>query len=248
MGEILDTKMNFLDLFSGIGGFALGAYWAGLRFENHYYSEIDPYTVKVYQQRFPDSIGLGDIKNVKVSDLPSGDWIMAGGFPCQPHSMSGERRAENDERDLWPQCARMLRELRPRFAVFENVPGLLTSSGGRFFNRVLSDISESGYACEWKIISAASLGAPHQRDRIYIVAYPDGTQFQGGGISCGGQEKYSDSSVEGWWKTEPRLDRMANGLPNQMERLHAIGNAIVPEIAEMIFRRIRELIRGRMYA
>jgi DNA (cytosine-5)-methyltransferase 1 len=167
--------MNFyLDLFSGIGGFALGAYRAGLRFDAHCFSEVDPYAVSIYQKRFPEAIPLGDVRKVNYEKLPKGNWIVTGGFPCQPHSVAGKREGAGDGRDLWPECARMLGELRPAIAVFENVPGLLISNGGRFFNRVLSDISQSGYDAEWKIIPASYAGARHERKRVWIVAYPSG--------------------------------------------------------------------------
>jgi DNA (cytosine-5)-methyltransferase 1 len=164
----------YLDLFSGIGGFALGAKRAGLEFDGHYFSEVDEYGIGVYRKRFPKAVALGDITKTDYAKLPRGDWIVSGGFPCQPHSVAGKRKAGGDERDLWPECRRMLRELRPRAALFENVPGLLISDGGGFFNRVLSDIHESGYDAEWQDISAFDAGAPHLRKRVWIVAYATG--------------------------------------------------------------------------
>jgi DNA (cytosine-5)-methyltransferase 1 len=164
----------FLDLFSGIGGFALAAYYAGLRFDLHYFSETDNYAIELYKKRFPDAIPLGDIKYVNYAKLPKADWLVTAGFPCQPHSVAGKQKGEEDERDLWPECRRMLRDLRPRVALFENVPGLFVSNGGKFFNRILTDISESGYACEWKIVSAKETGAPHLRKRVWLVAYREG--------------------------------------------------------------------------
>src|SRR6185369_8947599 len=129
--------MNFLDMFSGLGGLPLAAYWSGLQAENHYFSEVDPYAISVYQRRFPDASAAGDCRRIDYASLPAGEWLVCGGFPCQPHSQAGLRLGAEDERDLWPECARALRELRPKVAVFENVPGLFTSDGGRFFNRVL---------------------------------------------------------------------------------------------------------------
>ena len=164
----------YLDLFSGIGGFALGAKWAGVEFDGHYFSEVDKYAIDIYKKRFPEAAALGDITKIDYSKLPRGEWYVSGGFPCQPHSCAGKRLAGEDERDLWPECRRMLCELRPRIALFENVTGLFVSEGGRFFERVLCEISESGYACEWKIVSACDAGAPHLRKRVWIVAYPDG--------------------------------------------------------------------------
>jgi DNA (cytosine-5)-methyltransferase 1 len=163
----------YLDLFSGIGGFALGAQWAGMEFDGHYFSEIEKYAVDIYKKRFPEAEALGDIRNVDYGKLPKGEWYVAAGFPCQPHSVAGKKQASKDERDLWPECRRMLCELRPRAALFENVPGLFISDGGRFFNGILSDIYRCGYDAEWEVISAAETGAPHIRKRVWIVCYPN---------------------------------------------------------------------------
>jgi DNA (cytosine-5)-methyltransferase 1 len=143
-----------------------------MEFDGHYFSEVDKYAIEVYRRRFPHAIEIGDIKKVDYSKLPGGEWFVSGGFPCQPHSVAGKRRAAEDERDLWPECRRMLCELRPRIALFENVPGLFVSNRGQFFNRVLSDMAESGYDAEWQVISAREAGAWHLRKRIWIVAYP----------------------------------------------------------------------------
>jgi DNA (cytosine-5)-methyltransferase 1 len=137
-------KRYYLDLFSGIGGFALGARWAGLKFDGHYFSEVDKYASEVYQRRFPGATALGDVTKIDYSLLPKGEWFVSGGFPCQPHSVAGKRKASEDKRDLWPECRRMLCELRPRIALFENVLGLFVSDGGGFFRGILRDIAESG--------------------------------------------------------------------------------------------------------
>jgi DNA (cytosine-5)-methyltransferase 1 len=170
---------HYLDLFSGIGGFALGARWAGVEFDGHYFSEIEEYAAEAYRKRFPEAKELGDIRNVDYGSLPGGEWFVTGGFPCQPHSVAGKKQASRDERDLWPECRRMLRELRPRAAVFENVAGLFNSDGGRFFNGILSDIFQCGYDAEWQVISAAEVGAPHLRKRVWLVCYPHGAQGTG---------------------------------------------------------------------
>jgi DNA (cytosine-5)-methyltransferase 1 len=167
-------KRYYLDLFSGIGGFALGAYWAGIEFDGHYFSEVDEYGIRIYKKRFPEALELGDVRKINYAALPRGEWLVSGGFPCQPHSVAGRKQASKDERDLWPECRRMLCELRPRTALFENVPGLFNSDGGRFFNRVMSDIHQCGFDAEWKIISASEVGALHIRKRIWIVVYPSG--------------------------------------------------------------------------
>jgi len=159
----------FLDLFSGIGGFALGAYWAGLRFDGHYFSEVDNYAIRVYQQRFPDAIGLGDIRKIRGQDLPKGDWITCGGFPCQDISVAGKGAGLAGERSgLWFEYARLIGEIRPRYAIMENV-GALSFRG---LDAVLGSLAEIGYDAEWCDIRASDVGAPHRRERIWIVAYP----------------------------------------------------------------------------
>lgn len=167
--------MNFLDLFSGIGGFALGAEWAGLKADRHYYSEVDPYACRVYERRFPGSIALGDIRAIRGADLPSGEWIIAGGFPCQDISVAGKGAGLDGARSgLWYEYARLISELRPRYAIMENV-GALTIRG---LDRVLGSLAEIGYDAEWQDIRASDFGAPHRRERIWIVAYPCGSGLE----------------------------------------------------------------------
>jgi DNA (cytosine-5)-methyltransferase 1 len=112
----------------------------------------------------------------RVHRLASVD-VVCGGFPCQPHSLAGRRGGSQDERDLWPAFARLIRELRPRWVVAENVPGLLSSDAGRFFGTVLGDLAACGYDAEWDCLPAAAFGAPHRRDRVWIVAYPNGRGY-----------------------------------------------------------------------
>ena len=162
--------MNFLDLFSGIGGFALGAYWAGLRFDRHYFSEVDPYATKVYRQRFPEAVPLGDIRKIRGADLPRGEWIIAGGFPCQDISTAGKGAGLAGSRSgLWYEYNRIIEEIKPRFAIMENV-GRLASKG---LDEVLRCLAALGYDAEWQDIRASDVGAPHRRERIWIVAYPN---------------------------------------------------------------------------
>jgi len=192
----------FLDLFAGIGGFALGAYWAGLRFDAHYFSEVDPYATEDFQRRFPDAIPLGDIREIdgkalvdnaeragragKSSEAQAvkncdreenglslassvGGWLLAGGFPCQDISCAGKGAGITGKRSgLWFEYARLIGEIRPRVAVMENV-GALTRRG---IDAVLGSLAEIGYDAEWADIRASDVGAPHRRERIWIVAYP----------------------------------------------------------------------------
>jgi len=164
------TKTCFLDLFAGIGGFSLGAQFAGLRLDEHYFSEVDTYAIKVYKRRFPDAIELGSICDIKGGDLPRGDWIIAGGFPCQDISVAGKGAGLAGERSgLWYEYARLIGELRPRYAIMENV-GALTFRG---LDAVLGSLAEIGYDAEWQDIRASDVGAPHRRERLWIVAYPE---------------------------------------------------------------------------
>lgn len=158
----------FLDLFSGIGGFALGAHWAGLRFDRHYFSEVDDYALRTYSSRFPDAEPLGDIRAIQGDDLPRGDWIIAGGFPCQDISVAGKGAGLEGERSgLWYEYARIIGEIRPRYAIMENV-GALAFRG---LDSVLGSLAALGYDAEWQDIRASDVGAPHRRERIWIVAW-----------------------------------------------------------------------------
>lgn len=165
--------MRIGDLFSGIGGFSLAAHWMG--WETAWFSEIDPFASRVLAKHWPAVPNLGDITRIDWSTVAPVDGI-AGGFPCQPHSLAGKRLASNDDRDLFDEIIRALRVLRPRFAVLENVPGLLTSERGQFFGRVLGSLAALGYDAEWRVLSASDVGAPHLRERVWIVAYADGAQ------------------------------------------------------------------------
>ena len=244
----MENDYNYLDLFSGIGGFALGAYWADMKFKNHYASEIDQYCIELYQKRFPDSIQLGDIKKIDSNKLPAVKWIISGGFPCQDISVAGKGAGIEGKRSgLWFTYADIISRLRPRFAIMENV-GALTIRG---LDAVLGSLAEIGYNAEWQDIRAEDMGAPHKRERIWIVAYP-GCELREQGDTAGmetGQAKRSTSELhnqssskgqrENYWTIEPPVGRLVDGLPSRVDRLKGLGNAIIPQIAEMLFRLIK---------
>lgn len=161
--------MRIGSLFAGIGGFDFAA--ESLGWSTAWVSEIDPFACAVLAHHFPHARNLGDITVIDWTQVEPVD-VLCAGFPCQPHSLAGKRQASDDSRDLWGECVRAVSLLRPRYFVGENVSGLLTSEGGRFFNRVVSNLAALGYAVEWGTLSAAECGAPHQRSRIFIVAYP----------------------------------------------------------------------------
>jgi DNA (cytosine-5)-methyltransferase 1 len=153
-------------LFSGIGGFDLGLERAGMKVI--WQSEIDTFASRVLKKHWPDVPNLGDITKVDWSKVERPD-VICGGYPCQPFSTAGKRGGANDPRHLWPAMHNAIRVLRPRYALMENVRGHLSLG----FNRVLGDLAEIGYDAEWQVIPAAAVGAPHKRDRVFIVAYPN---------------------------------------------------------------------------
>lgn len=176
----------------------------GSAFRTIAFAEIEPYAAALLAERFPHVPNFGDVATItrdavlaRCGVLPA---VITGGFPCQPHSTAGKRGASADERDLWPECVRVLRDLRPRFALFENVPGLLTSESGLFFNRVLSDLADVGYACAWQVVSAADLGAPHLRERVWMLCWDELADRERAGLEghagdgAGGNEPGRDVS------------------------------------------------------
>lgn len=194
-----EQKPSHLDLFSGIGGFALAFQREGFRTIGH--AEVESFACGVYHHHFPGSVCFGGVQNVtrnsvleRCGELPV---VVTGGFPCQPHSLAGKRKSSEDERDLWHECARVLCDLRPRFALFENVAGLLTSEDeagdgarakGLFLNRIMSDLAALRYACLWQIVSAADIGAPHRRERIWLLCVDELADFNSIGCTHGQSE------------------------------------------------------------
>lgn len=162
--------MNYLDLFSGIGGFALGAHRAGLVFENHYFSEIDKYAKKVYQKHFPTAVDLGGVQNV-TEGLGQIDLITFG-FPCQDLSVAGKRAGLAGSRSgLFFEATRLIRIYKPTTFIFENVAGLLTSNDGKDFEVVLREIADIGiYECEWQLLNT-SWFLPQNRERVYFIGH-----------------------------------------------------------------------------
>jgi DNA (cytosine-5)-methyltransferase 1 len=165
-------------LFSGIGGIDLGLERAGMTVI--WQAETDPYASKVLAKHWPDVPNLGDVTKIDWSDVERPD-VIAGGFPCQPVSSAGRRLGQADERWLWPEYARAVRDLRPDYVLVENVPGLLVRGMGD----VLRDLAALGYDTEWESVPAAAVGAPHLRWRVFIVAYPGSQQHQSGRPSVG---------------------------------------------------------------
>lgn len=163
--------MRILDLFAGIGGFSLAAHWAG--WETAAFVEWDKYPQKVLAKNFPGVPIYSDIKEFhyekeKYTIGPVD--VISGGFPCQPFSAAGKRQGTNDDRYLWPEMLRVIREVKPAWVVGENVAGLLTMDGGAVFEEVCASLEDEGYEVESFVLPAISCGAPHRRDRVWIVA------------------------------------------------------------------------------
>ena len=158
--------MTHGSLFAGIGGFDLGFRWAGI--ETVWRVEIDPYCRKILERHFPEAERFNDVRECGAHNLKPVD-ILTGGFPCQDISYAGKGAGIDGERSgLWREMHRIICELRPPYVVVENVPALLTRGMGQ----VLGSLAESGYDAEWESLPAAAFGAPHIRDRVWILAYP----------------------------------------------------------------------------
>jgi DNA (cytosine-5)-methyltransferase 1 len=268
---------TFGSLFSGIGGLDLGLERAG--WECRWQVEIDPWCSQVLKKHWPDVTRFGDVHDVGGTELEPVD-LICGGFPCQPVSVAGKRLAQGDDRWLWPEFARIVRLLRPRLVLVENVTGLLAGHGG--MGDVLGDLASSGYDAEWDCLPAAAFGAPHLRYRVFLVAYADARELRLQPARLAGsndQALASDDGLEGtvadaqvftewprlcpcgaggqrWgrpcdrcgeidtWLAEPDVGRVAHGVPARVDRLRALGNAVVPQVAEWIGRRLMEVEGG----
>lgn len=164
--------MNHGSLFSGIGGFDLAAQWMG--WYNVFHCEIEPFPRHVLQYYWPNSDSLSDIKKTNFKKYNGTIDILTGGFPCQPYSAAGKRKGTEDDRHLWPEMLRAIREVSPRWVVGENVRGLTNWNGGLVFDQVQADLEDAGYEVLPFILPACAVNAPHRRDRIWFVAYSGG--------------------------------------------------------------------------
>lgn len=326
--------MRVLDLFAGIGGFTIGLEKAG--FETVAFCEIEPYAQKVLRKNWPGVKIYDDVRGITAERLAAdgiGVDVITGGFPCQDISVAGKGAGIEGERSgLWSECARLIGELRPRYAIFENVTNLLNGERGDWFKRVLGDISALGYDAEWHCIPASAIGAHHHRDRVWIMAYPAsarGQAFSADRVGddyrpCGDERQFAragqqeillantdcddgrrryraksprwESRVESWcsgkgqsvatasedvadtlcsrgsigistprhgekrnaeitdhlgnrlrrregadyWSVEPDVGRVVDGVPDRAHRLKCLGNAVVPQIPEIIGKAIME--------
>ena len=247
-----DKPIRILDLFSGIGGFSLGLKWAG-GFKTVAYCEIDPYCQEVLQARMRDgSLDTAPICT-DITKLDGRPWrgrvdLICGGFPCQDISNQGLRAGIEGKRSgLWSEFSRLLREIRPRFAIVENVAALLSRGMGV----VLWDLADIGFNAEWRVLPACGFGAPHCRERVWIVAHPyrkrllkwSGNPARQGTVEVQRRTEQFEGLLQAAARTgvPSRSGRgVHDGIPKRVDRLRAIGNSIVPSVAEWIGRKITE--------
>lgn len=242
--------MNVLSLFAGIqiGGLELGLERAGMTTVGQV--EIDPYCRSILARHWPEVPRHDDVRTAVdwwfTADRPRVD-VVAGGFPCQPFSTAGRRRGTADERWGWPWMERVVRALRPRHVIVENVPALLDD--GEAFGWILGDLASLGFDATWSLLPACVLGAPHARERLFLLAHATGDD--------GEQPVYLPAAVApgrpavgaagglsrgDGWLPEPAVDRVAHGLPKWVVRdeLHALGNAVAPAVGEFVGRIVME--------
>lgn len=274
MAETGEKPIKVLDLFSGIGGFSLGLERAGM--QTVAFCEWDKKAAAVLRKHWPSIPVFDDVRTLKGKHVGSVD-LICGGFPCQDISVAGKGAGLAGERSgLWWEFHRLIKEIKPRWVIAENVSALRS----RGLDEVLRSLAEIGYDAEWHCIPASAVGAPHRRDRIWIVAYPSqlqrngsddysrkclesetspefgngsrspnvvdstGFRLQGQGepeqpkhptpVVNGEAIESQHGRVAGFWATEPALGRVANGVSGRVDRLKQLGNAVVPQIPEII--------------
>lgn len=273
-------KLTHLSLFSGIGGLDLAAEWAG--FATIGQCEMADYPTAVLEKHWPDIPRWRDIRTLtkevfheRAGGLRTVD-VISGGFPCQPFSVAGKQRGKEDERFLWPEMLRVIRELRPHCVVGENVPGIIKIAA----RQVVEDLEREGYHVVVLQFEAAAVGAWHRRARCFFVGIDDLSDAEGlgqqGDRTDGEPERGARSGAEKpeglravcdampgrrdrdarrrespepadgrQWAAEPGVGRVADGLPCRVERIRALGNAVVPQQAYPIFRALAEELNRR---
>lgn len=288
--RLVQPHFQVLDLFSGIGGFALATEWAGGR--TMAFCEIAEYQSRVLKARWPEIQNLKDVTKLcrRIADCDLTDYdngngtalctlcnadfgdcdcigtdqftdtygfpdVIAGGVPCQPSSLVGERRGTADERWMWPDTLRIIGELRPSYCILENPRAILSLEKGNAFRGILAAFAGLGYDVQWDVVSAAALGAGHRRERLWILATNTdsprlerhagngeasrGTQAHGYTTPCDLRQREITSPL---WYRQSGIEPVVNGLPSGLARnqLTAIGNSLVPQVAHVWLKAIAE--------
>jgi DNA (cytosine-5)-methyltransferase 1 len=255
-------KLRVLDLFSGIGGFSLGLERTG-GFETVAFCEIEEFPRKVLAKHWPKVPIYHDVRELTADRLRAdgiGVDVITGGFPCQDISTAGKKAgiADGTRSGLWSEIIRLACDLRPQFIIVENVANLLAGPSeqpGGWFGRVLSDLAECGFDAQWENIPAAAVGLPHSRERVWVVAYPKQGMRKGFRLSnTFNVEKLGSrwaprkvSAFLGCARRPVQTDRYSlrkdDGFPEAVDRLAALGNAVVPQIPELIGNAILQSMR-----
>jgi DNA (cytosine-5)-methyltransferase 1 len=227
------ATLQVLDLFSGIGGFSLGLNRAAMR--TVAFCEIDRFCQSILTRHWPNVPVYSDINNLTNRRLHNDDIthidLICGGYPCQPFSVAGRQLGERDPRHLWPEMHRLVREIRPRWVICENVAGHVELG----LDSVLADLESDGYAAWTFLIPACAVGAPHRRDRVWIVAHSPGVRLESPLGTPGRQSAQELPSPQVWRELPtPFTCRSDDGVPFLVDRLKALGNAVVPQIPELI--------------
>jgi DNA (cytosine-5)-methyltransferase 1 len=246
--------MTHGSLFSGIGGFDLAAEWMG--WQNIFHCEWNPFGQQVLKYHFPNSISYADIIKTDFSIHRGTIDIISGGFPCQPYSTAGKRLGKADERHLFPHMLRCIKEVKPKWVVGENVRGLVNWNGGMVFHEVQDDLEREGYEVQSFLIPAASVNAPHQRYRIWFVAYSNSSRLHKQYISTEPKKTTSLSSIFNEKRGFSRFPSKSpicggdDGISRELDSItfskwknqsiKAYGNAIVPQVAHQIFKTIQQ--------
>lgn len=227
-------RPTHLDLFSGIGGFALAAAWAG--FKTIGFSEIDEYAVQVLKKNFPKIPNYGDVRNVPTIRCD----LITGGFPCQPFSYAGKRRGSEDDRYLWPAMLDVIARCKPSWVLGENVPGISDLA----LDEVLTGLEDAGYSTQSLEIPACAVDAPHIRSRIWILAHRSEIRANEGLESLQKAEISRQSGGVSWgdwvsWLDSSYFAGAHDGLSNWVGANQSLGNAIVPQVAFQILKAMR---------
>lgn len=241
--------MKHASLFSGIGGFDLAAEWMG--WENVFQVEKNEWCQKVLKKNFAKVKRYGDIKEFKGNEYSGTIDVLSGGFPCQPFSTAGTQKGTKDDRYLWPEMLRVIREIQPGYIVAENVYGIINQERGMVFETVCSQMEDEGYEVQPIIIPACAIGAQIRRDRIWFIgrlSFASGIGQKSNKIISERQQYnergpaqhfidplYSLSKSE-CKRGESTFIGGSNGLPNELDELEGYGNAIVPQVAFEIFK------------
>lgn len=227
--------MRHLDLFSGIGGFALAAQWMG--WETVQFVEIDKFCQKVLNKNFPNVPIHGDIKTFDGSKYRGTVDIITGGFPCQDLSVAssnGKKGFNGEKSGLYKHIIRLIRETKPTHVVIENVYGLVAQDNGEALETLCTDLAIEGFETIPLVLYASSFGANHHRPRFFSYSTRERNWLPPWKIQAGRNIiKYGD-----WWSCEPGIRRMDDGVPNRVDRIKSLGNSVVPQVAFEIFKAI----------